>query len=205
VNDLSEHTDGRELDWLAFQYVSGELSEHDSAGFEEQLANDPSACEAVARQVMICEAVATLEPQTISPAEVAPVTLTKRASSVAFVPTDSSMARWIGVAITAASLAIAMWAGLFSAADQVETLAYRSTSQPDASQLVQSWVDVKPIFEDRVDLQSSRLDELNSDELNSWSDDEFGGTNELVPDWMLAAVSKSDIDEDLDMPVEARE
>ncbi len=53
--------DGREnhdeLDLLAFRYVAGELERAESDLFEQRLARDQSACEAVARAVMLTSAI----------------------------------------------------------------------------------------------------------------------------------------------------
>ncbi len=40
-----------QLDWQAFLYIAGELSDGERAEFEARLGDDPQACEAVARQV----------------------------------------------------------------------------------------------------------------------------------------------------------
>lgn len=48
-----------ELDWLAFQYIADELDESKRAAFEEQLAEDQRAREAVARSVELTQAMST--------------------------------------------------------------------------------------------------------------------------------------------------
>lgn len=53
------------VDWLAQQYVLGELSERDAAGFEACLANDETACVALAQAtqlVLSLQAVAAPRP-----------------------------------------------------------------------------------------------------------------------------------------------
>src|SRR5687767_2601083 len=47
----------QELLWLAFRYVSDELSAEEVEQFEERLAVDQAAREAVAEAVLMCEAV----------------------------------------------------------------------------------------------------------------------------------------------------
>ena len=49
------------LDWLAFCYVSGELDGDERTAFENRLADDQVAREAVARAVELTEAVAVIE------------------------------------------------------------------------------------------------------------------------------------------------
>jgi hypothetical protein len=52
--------DRSELDWLAFQYVAGELPADEAARFEERLAVDQQACEAVADAVELAEVTCTV-------------------------------------------------------------------------------------------------------------------------------------------------
>lgn len=47
-----------ELDWLAFRYITGELSAVDGQAFEARLESDLDACEAVARAVQLVETLA---------------------------------------------------------------------------------------------------------------------------------------------------
>jgi hypothetical protein len=51
-----------ELDWLAFRYVSRELTADEQAAFEARLARDVTACEAVAAAVELAGAVARASP-----------------------------------------------------------------------------------------------------------------------------------------------
>jgi ferric-dicitrate binding protein FerR (iron transport regulator) len=46
-----------ELDWLAFRYIAGELTRAESEAFEQRLARDHAACEAVARAVTLTSAI----------------------------------------------------------------------------------------------------------------------------------------------------
>lgn len=54
-----------ELDWLAFRYISGELSLAETADFEQLLADDQPARDAVVRAVQLSEVIAA----THSPAQ----------------------------------------------------------------------------------------------------------------------------------------
>jgi len=60
----SENDD--QLNWLAMQYVLGEMSESDSNAFEDRLADDLAACEAVARasRMRLVLRAALAEPKT---------------------------------------------------------------------------------------------------------------------------------------------
>lgn len=46
-----------QIDWLAFQYVNGELEALEQAAFEQLLAADPDACDAVAEAVALRHAL----------------------------------------------------------------------------------------------------------------------------------------------------
>jgi len=49
------NTARRDLDWLAFQYVTGEMASSDEAAFEARLMSDLDACDAVIRAMQLCE------------------------------------------------------------------------------------------------------------------------------------------------------
>jgi anti-sigma factor RsiW len=53
---MSKH-DPADLPWLAFQYVNDELSPDETAQFEERLATDQAAREAVAESMLLVQAV----------------------------------------------------------------------------------------------------------------------------------------------------
>jgi anti-sigma-K factor RskA len=56
------------LNWLAFRYVSGEMSSEESAEFEARLADDELACVAVAEAVQLNEVVfAALDEERVTP------------------------------------------------------------------------------------------------------------------------------------------
>jgi|GEM_PF-1184644 len=54
-------TDGHDLDWLAFRYVTEELSPAEMTAFEVQLAEDQAAREAVAAAVLLIQTVEAVE------------------------------------------------------------------------------------------------------------------------------------------------
>jgi hypothetical protein len=59
--------DREDLDWLAFQYVAGELASDEVSDFEERLAHDQAACEAVARAVELTSAICAVEASRLEP------------------------------------------------------------------------------------------------------------------------------------------
>lgn len=123
----TDHSE-QDLDWLAFQYVSGELSESESREFEERLGSDLAAGEALARQVMVCEAVveacaaqpAAQSSTTDIPAQSSPsVTVCPTSKSTATVESviePNNKTRWASVLTAAVCISFAVWAGLFSSA-----------------------------------------------------------------------------------------
>lgn len=62
LSRLSTPDPESDLDWLAFQYLAGELSPADAAAFEDRLACDRHACEAVARMMQTVDALAVAVP-----------------------------------------------------------------------------------------------------------------------------------------------
>lgn len=63
-----------DLDWLAFCYVADELDATEQQAFEERLAQDPHACQAVARAVALARAIdqaSALEENAVPPIPVA--------------------------------------------------------------------------------------------------------------------------------------
>jgi hypothetical protein len=61
----------RELDWLAFRYIAGELSPQERDAFEQRLAEDQTAREAVASamDVVQCTVAAEIELAHVAPAQ----------------------------------------------------------------------------------------------------------------------------------------
>lgn len=199
----SQKQSAADLDWMAFQYVSGDLAADDVIPFEERLANDLAACEAVARHVMICEtamAVPAVAVPAISatPPKQAPQPSVTLATSTPTISSERSASRWVGVVTAAACLGFAVWMGLFAG----PSTTHQEVLTDVDDQLVQYWVDVKHDVDEPIDLLSSQADEISI-----WDDsDPTVSESELMPaDWMLAAVSNSEMDDELDMPEEVIE
>src|SRR3982751_6411866 len=55
---IDDHGHERDLAWLAFRYVAGDLGEAQAAVFERRLGDDQAAREAVAEAVLLAGAVA---------------------------------------------------------------------------------------------------------------------------------------------------
>src|SRR6185369_3058104 len=72
LNNQNPIRDDGDLDWLAFRYVSGELPADEAATFEELLAADQAAREAVASAVQVTQAVLAAIPAQVATPVVSP-------------------------------------------------------------------------------------------------------------------------------------
>lgn len=220
-----------ELSWTAFRYVSGEMSVAEAETFEQRLAGDQAAREAVARSVQITQAVTT--------APAGPVFAPSSGSG------DSVRGSWkralawtIG---TCAAVCLAFVIGLrfqprglpHNAANEPIRTARRPAEggvlHPDAEgarRLVSLWslsdamvsALVEPAANDTMGDGASAGTATSSPiaawEDGAWDETEFGLTDNpgaepvefTVPNWMLAAVSiPADMPEErpgLDAPVQ---
>ena len=169
-----EATSRHDLDWLAFCYVTGELSAADVTAFEGRLATDEGACEAVARAMELNLAVATLiadarRSSGDSPESVEVTILPRRDDRV--VPS-----RWTGAALTAiAALAIA--AAMIVAIGSSVLTGSKIAKRDGADRLVAAWTQGEAA-RNEVDDDNDSLD-ADDDDLDP-------------PDWMLAAVTEEE-------------
>ncbi len=153
-----------ELDWLAFCYVAGEMSAEEFEGFEDRLATDQNAREAVVRAVKLSQAVA------LSSA----VPYVRTAS-----PRDSLDRRWrrrsgwTVVSAVAACLALMLTLNAWQHPDPLGV----QMADAEASRLVEVWVESQAGTDDQDVLP------LNGD-LEDMGDDDLS-----VPGWLLAAVA----------------
>ena len=96
TNDLTD------LDWLAFCYAAGELDAAQAEQFEARLADDQSACEALARAVELTQTVAAAESQSsdfVTPASRTNLDWNRRLS-------------WMAVGGLASLLVALLWSGV---------------------------------------------------------------------------------------------
>jgi hypothetical protein len=76
---MSQHQERQQLAWLAYRYVADELSADEASDFEERLAVDQSAREAVAEVVRLSAAVQALPSEAFYDRELAPSLWRQRA------------------------------------------------------------------------------------------------------------------------------
>ena len=159
-----------DLDWLAFQYVAGELLGADLEAFEDLLATDDRACSAVAQAVQVTEAVVCCEHdygQSVN----RELRLARVASPV---PQPAKRQLWRGllaVACSAASVAVMIsWLNLQAPPEQLVT-----GSETAVAAL---WVH-NADDEATHDLVTATNTELHDSE-----------EEDAVPAWLLAAVTE---------------
>jgi hypothetical protein len=87
-----------DLEWLAFQYIAGELSVEEAESFERRLEADQSAREVLARTVQISQAIAALPPQTVA-VDKHPVRRRSLASWVVPIAAAASLAFALGLSL----------------------------------------------------------------------------------------------------------
>jgi hypothetical protein len=171
-----------ELEFVAFRYIAGELTDSEAAAFEERLAVEQIAREAVARAVEIAHSVAVLAPQAMpmgGPAVGPPVVSTAGAG-------DTRRPRRTASAVvllaTAASVALVVALDPFNATPPGDrTQADRDDRPTRAARLVEFWSDA----EDLLSAEFGALESGNS----VWSDEANGEADDSDFGWMLAAVS----------------
>lgn len=164
-----------DLNWLATQYVLGELSASDRSSFEERIGQDMSACEAVLEASrMILVARASLES--------APPAACSELEKVAIArPTETVIGRspvareikgaWLAVLLSSAAMLM------------LSVLAVRTSSRPV---LLQSAAQKASA----VELVSLWRTGMKVDDVADDLDDQMDVASDVVvPGWMLAAVS----------------
>lgn len=179
-----ESSTEQDLDWLAFCYVSGELSSAELAAFEDRLATDEAACEAVARVMETNLAVAAVLASETTSSGVLPASasLTQagmpavdRSVKVAVLPRreeDVTQSRWVGATLVVA--AVSAIAAMMMIAIGSSVLTGQKVARRDGTdRLVAAWAQgeaVRNLADDDGDSVISDDDDLDP------------------PDWMLAAV-----------------
>jgi hypothetical protein len=179
-----------ELDWLAFQYVVGELSGEVFAEFESRLLGDQQAREAVAAAVEL-----ELALRAVGPNDFSRLTPSKPANQE-----TGSLGKGLSVA-----LLLVVAASLFIGITMIQFLRPSVEPHPAATERISSVTDV----DDRLAVvwfetnqQSLLGEEVElTDAMADISVEEFGSLrteleDEFSPDWMLAAV-EADAEDDV--------
>ncbi|MDG1894727.1 MAG: hypothetical protein P8J37_07455 [Fuerstiella sp.] len=161
--------------WQAFRYVGAELSVADAEAFEQQMLQDAALCEAVADVILLLSSVAVSgRPRHVG-------------ASAALSRKSQFGGRSRTVAVTATvccCLALVLMLPQLPGTSETTVV---QTETADAELLLAAWAENISIQTD----EDSEYDESVQHEL-------------AVPDWMLAAVTLSDIEQlkNSDMPVD---
>lgn len=171
---FSDQTTQNELDWQAFRYVSGELSNDEAAAFELRLATDTLACEAVARVTQLgcaiawaCDQEQALAAKTPQPQERSIVTV-RESRAV------DSRSRWASALLTGVAASAVAAAALVMSLNPGFSSNNKLAKRNGAERLVAAWAHgeaVRNAFDD-------------DEETASWQESDLE-----PPDWLLAAVS----------------
>lgn len=159
----------QDLAWLAFRYVSGDLSVSESTDFELRLADDQLARDAVVAAVELSQTVLAAETQTSTPIT---------SVSLASASQQPWSAHVVWLACSAAACLVIALAVNFSTSHQ------RSVAQvpADADALAAAWHEQldETVALSTSESTNSAVDEAESDDLETAATD--------APSWMLDAV-----------------
>ncbi len=169
-----------ESQWLAFQYVSGELSADDAESFELSMLENPALCDAVAEASLICCAVRNAtanspsvnnESETSAPAECLPELARTSVQHV-------NRGMWATLVSVCCCAVVALLVSNFAPTPSDQLQVAVQQGQSDAEQLVDVWIDGASVFSD------NELDDLETSD------------NDLeVPDWLMTAVAMANKDQ----------
>lgn len=153
-----------DLDWLAFCYVANELSADERASFESRLADDQSACEAVARAVELVQAVALAE--TCERERPMPASITRRT-------TWPRRLAWMSVGASAALVLVAAALGWQSISG------WFAPPPADRGRLAEVWSQTRDEVRQIVHTEPLELPPVMETDFPS---------DETLPSWITAAV-----------------
>ena len=198
-----------ELDWTAFRYIVGELSADEACRFEEQLAVDQLAREAVVAAVRLTSVVAQGFPAE-QPAE--QVISTDRVAG-ASVRQWRSGRQWSRIGWLVGTMAACV--AFFLLVRDVRDVPPEDVAAGRIQKLATAWVASRSAESDTSGLESTIHDPLAHDSVahDSATHDTATAVTpspeaddmSTVPDWLLAAVSEKVMSEQADAPKPAPE
>lgn len=172
--------DDEPLNWLAFRYISDEMSEAEVDAFETRLnpesdAFEVAACEAVARAVQLNDAVAVASADDVRPVSQLTREQTSRGDLTA--RRVSVLAASVTVLAVGWALALPVSSPSVEVVDSPAPRPAESTSDDTTSELVLIWADSGDELLSAVD----EIHVLPADVMPEYLSPD-------VPDWLLAAV-----------------
>lgn len=163
---------GGDLDWVAFCYVADELSANDRESFEQRLAEDTNACEAVARAMRVAEATS-----------MAFHSIADNSASVE--PEISSRGRRNTRATAVAATVAVVLVAMLSVMPRFDTEpAADSAEVADASEIVGLWT----TSQDLMTESSAESNEPPASEGLKANETSLAELSVDVPDWLLVAL-----------------
>jgi hypothetical protein len=163
-----------DLDWLSFRYLIGELSDHNVLAFEERLAVDQTAREALATAVELSQAIMVAGEESVSP--------TRRAHRVRLPGRESFWLKPVGALAATAAAAFVIAAML-----QLLWPASRQSDSAFDTSLLAEWTQMRDAAPDDWSEAALRVDAL----ANGWD----GLAATTVPEdisesnWLLTALA----------------
>lgn len=195
-----------DVEWLAFQYAAGELHGAELDAFEQLLATDLAACEALAKAVTLCQVVALSEHQVVAESRTEPI-CTERAVEVRSVTPDrQAPGRQVTIQRPAIGTTRGAWALVCSAVCLALMASWMGSGPigPRGPLDSQTPVDVAalwiqgadPLSESSVDVAARTGESIDESEFPEAPDSAVGvaeldaDDDDAVPGWMLAAVAE---------------
>lgn len=161
-----------DLEWNAFRFVSGEMTDDEQAAFEIQLGDNPAAAVAVSRVLELGEAIE----------------LASSRPAVVVAPTSQTESGRSSIVVVASLAACALVAFLLVSPDKATTSNTRvAATQP--VEVIETWLDVEPL---QVTFEPISIDEDEELELAMLEPVNLDTSDEVVPDWMYAAFQDED-------------
>ena len=214
MHEIQNNLPVGDLDWLAYEYAAGELSDSQCAAFEERLAIDQSAREAVAAAVELIAACqiafeqrpVDFECPVASPATTSPQRRRASPRRRTASPRRRTAARLAVVAGTLAACVTIAWLGQFQGGGSGPGLADRDAQDRGASlvgseslwgqrgpaqQLAAIWADLgESLFPDITPLGEVTSDgtEMNTSVAPSNGIPSGDEADLAAPDWLMAAL-----------------
>jgi ferric-dicitrate binding protein FerR (iron transport regulator) len=170
---MNDREDRETVDWLAFQYIANELDDTARNDFESRLLDDQAAREAVARAVLLSQAVADFK---------APVALRPRKARLS---QSRAAALAVSLCLLIGALAVTIFAfgARRSWSDRYLGDGAESPASVDSDRLAALWLDARSAFP--VESDSSKDGYASTD-----------GDALPADDWMFEAISPDEIETD---------
>ncbi len=184
-NNLSNENSPDDLEWIAFQYLSNELSEQESDAFETRLAQTQEAREALTRATQLVAGLKSMEltptTQTLStPAQPAPF-VTNTASSFRF-------QQWALTSCAAVILVVTTFLLTKPLSEEMTNsqTAQKELSEEDLEHVLELWADPSEEISGLIVSLNSGTD--SADLIDQQSVLAENQTLE-IPDWLYTAVA----------------